>query len=54
MPLTDPAAMSLLQPRIRRRHLSHPRPPVREVVGASHHVADLTPGLGEVAQDYLA
>jgi acetoacetate decarboxylase len=26
---------------------------VREVAGASHHVADLTLGLGEVVFDYL-
>ncbi len=29
------------------------RRPVREVVGASHHVTDLTLGLGEVVFDYL-
>ena len=30
------------------------RLPVREVVGASHYIADLTLGLGEVVFDYLA
>jgi acetoacetate decarboxylase len=30
------------------------RLPVREVVGATHYVADLTLGLGEVVHDYLA
>jgi acetoacetate decarboxylase len=30
------------------------RLPVREVVGASHYVTDLTLGLGEVAYDYLS
>jgi acetoacetate decarboxylase len=29
------------------------RLPVREVVGASHYVTDLTLGLGEVVFDYL-
>ena len=39
-----------LRPRpVRRRRL-----PVREVVSASHYVADLTLGLGEVVFDYLA
>jgi acetoacetate decarboxylase len=30
------------------------RLPVREVVSASHYIADLTLGLGEVIHDYLA
>ena len=30
------------------------RLPVREVVSATHYIADLTLGLGEVVHDYLA
>ena len=47
---TGPAALSCSQHAL----CDVARLPVREVVSASHFVADLTLGLGEVVFDYLA
>jgi acetoacetate decarboxylase len=47
---TGPAALQLFS----HAMCDVARLPVREVVGASHYVADLTLGLGEVVHDYLA
>jgi acetoacetate decarboxylase len=46
---TGPAALQLFE----HAMCDVARPPVREVVSASHYVADLTLGLGEVVFDYL-